>query len=303
LNQASESAAQELDGTILVTSTDEINRLRKIMGRQYDSIDQLKKSLQDLGSESLSSQSGNKTQMEIFGNKVQLLQHEQEQMTMCINVLDRENQRLKEIISQTQDGGKSLGVLLESQTVSEDSSSPEGRDLENELLEAENLIRALSQTNKEQQAAIKILESEVQSLSDHSKEANASRLDIDDDGRQNTRNDDVETLKTELIDSTNTIKKLVQTNKEQSQCISILESESDAQNNSLIAKTDLTEDVMLSDAGADASEQKSAQIENLVEFERVKSDLNAKIAEFELLEMDYLAVKQKYNTLSQEKRG
>lgn len=226
---------QELGESIMTTSEDEINRLRTIMERQYDSIDQLKKSLDDFAGEAGADGSGNNQQMEFFRDKVQLLVHEQEQMAMCITVLDAENLRLKDIISQPQFADR-------------------------------------SEMNNDPEAALA------------------------GDEPQDTSNDNVAALKKELKETTNLVKNLLQTNKEQLQCITILESENDQLSRSLLEKNNLAGDIASADTG-----RGSAGNENIVDLERVKLELTTKIAEFELLEVDYIAVKQKYITLSKEK--
>lgn len=230
-----EALEQELGESVMTTSANEINRLRSIMERQYDSIDQLKKSLDDFAGEAGADGSGNNEQMEFFKDKVQLLEHEQEQMAMCITVLDAENLRLKDIISQPQ-------------------------------------------------------------VADRSEMNNDLEADLVDDKQQDTSNDTVAALEKDLKETTNLVKNLLQTNKEQLQCITILESENDQLSLSLSEKNNSAGELTSADTGMESAGNKK-----LVELEQVKLELNAKIAEFELLEVDYTAVKQKYITLFQEK--
>lgn len=236
-NHALETKAleQELGESVMTTSANEINRLRSIMARQYDSIDQLKKSLDDFAGEAGADGSGNNEQMEFFRDKVQLLEHEQEQMAMCITVLDAENLRLKDIISQPQ-------------------------------------------------------------FADRSEMNNDLEADLADDKQQDTSNDNVAELEKDLKETTDLVKNLLQTNKEQLQCITILESENDQLSRSLSEKNNSAGELTSADTGMESAGNK-----NIVELEEVKLELNAKIAEFELLEVDYTAVKQKYITLFQEK--
>jgi len=147
-----EKNSQELN--IKDTASEEIGRLRDIISRQYNSIDELKISIKDI--QALGTDADNQTIHEkliTLNNQTGTLLNEQEQLNMCIDVLEKENLRLGEEILRYQ---------------SEEAVSKE--DLNNinvgkkDAAQSQSIMEGLIQTNKEQLQCISILEDEISSL-------------------------------------------------------------------------------------------------------------------------------------------
>jgi len=131
------------------TASEEIGRLRDIISRQYHSIDTLKLSITDI--QDLSKDEDNQALNSKFTElkrQTDALLDEQEQFSMCINVLEQENLRLSEEILQTQS----------------ESDANRNNDGAQEKAQSQSVMKSLVQTNKEQLQCISILENEIKGL-------------------------------------------------------------------------------------------------------------------------------------------
>lgn len=130
-------------GSIVIdTSNEEIQRLRKIISRQFSAIDDLKQSLQD--------QALSTTQAKTLAEKLEQVEVSQAQLNMCVDVLEKENQRLNE--------------LLQSKDPTHDSNEAYLQETRKELNIANDRIVDLEHENSEKQQRIEELENEIRVL-------------------------------------------------------------------------------------------------------------------------------------------
>ncbi len=152
------------------TSAEEIARLRDIIGRQYQSIDELKLNISDI--EDLSADADNHAlneRLALLKNQTNILSSEQEQFNMCINVLEQENLRLSEEILRYQSNAASQENLTSDNI--DDSQS--------------TTVKDLVQTNKEQLQCISILEDEIEVLKSRQSHAAGLVQTEDSDNSEN----------------------------------------------------------------------------------------------------------------------
>ena len=157
---------QELN--IKDTASEEIGRLRDIISRQYSSIDGLKMSIKDI--QALGMDSDNKTLNKKFTtlmNQSGTLLEEQEQLNMCIDVLEKENLRLSEEILHHKSESASKEQTNNSTNAKIDDA------------QAKSIMEGLIQTNKEQLQCISILEDEITSLKNNQPEPSKGVESID----------------------------------------------------------------------------------------------------------------------------
>jgi len=150
---------QELN--IKDTASEEIGRLRDIIGRQYNSIDELKVSIKDI--QDLGKDADNQTIIEkltTLKNQTDTLLNEQEQLNMCIDVLEKENLRL----------GKEI-LRYQSEEVASDEHVNNAKDGNMDAAQSQSIMKGLIQTNKEQLQCIAILEDEISGLKNNQPEA------------------------------------------------------------------------------------------------------------------------------------
>ena len=129
------------DPTLTIeTANEDLERLRKIIHRQHDTMDELKKSLSDknIGPEN------NKE----LSKKLEEIEVAQAQLNMCVETLEKENQRLNEMIRDYEDSPQQEQLILAKQ----------------ELDEANERITTLEKENTLQAERISELESEIAEL-------------------------------------------------------------------------------------------------------------------------------------------
>ena len=154
-NEETQDTLAELDdidtnekpkGSIQIdTSREEIGRLRNIISRQHGSIDDLKHTLLD--------QQLSATQSEALSKKLEQIEVAHAQLNMCVEVLEKENHRLNE--------------LLESSDQGSDSNLEEARQ---QLHDANERIDDLVHENASKSERIEELESEISSLQEQLEE-------------------------------------------------------------------------------------------------------------------------------------
>ena len=138
-----EGAAGESSGsTETDTSREEISRLRSIIGRQHGAIDELKQSLleQDIST----------TQAEELSKKLEHIEVAHAQLNMCIEVLEKENKRLNNLLSNDPPASGEAGDDLQ--------------ETRQQLHRANERIGDLEQENSTQSQRIEALETEISSL-------------------------------------------------------------------------------------------------------------------------------------------
>lgn len=129
------------DPTITIeTANEDLERLRKIISRQHDTMDELKKSLQekdvDLGSN------------QELTKKLEEIEVAQAQLNMCVETLEKENERLNELLKVYDESGSQEELIATKQ----------------ELEEANERISTLEKENSQQAQRIVDLESEIAEL-------------------------------------------------------------------------------------------------------------------------------------------
>lgn len=133
-------------------ATEELSRLRNVINNQYASIDALKRQMLDIEEDELLA---NHSAILDLQNNISRLVAEQEQMAMCVQVLEAENERLQLSLAQlpqlqAQGAGEAHHELKDNSLIAQ------------ELKRAESLIQDLMRTNKEQLGCITTLESELE---------------------------------------------------------------------------------------------------------------------------------------------
>lgn len=125
---------------------EELGRLRNVINNQYQSIDVLKQQLLGLSNDADLKDNPKIAELQ---TQLNLLQSEQEQMAMCVRVLEAENERLTHALEQLE-----MNPALD-EPEEEQAEEPKGQ-------ESETLIKDLLRTNKEQSQCIATLESELE---------------------------------------------------------------------------------------------------------------------------------------------
>jgi len=236
-------------------ATEELDRLRNVINNQYQSIDSLKRQLLDINDDP--NLAGHPL-MEQLNSQVSQLVAEQDQMSMCIKVLEAENERLGKQLHDLEQQGHASG-----QGASEAQESEVIQRMAQEHQQAENLIRDLIRTNKEQLQCIATLESELEL------KGQSERRGVDDDSP----------VMESLQKAKNEIKQLTQ---DKLQYLSRI--------NDLQQRIDELEQA---ETGTESDKPKK----------ELEKQLHAKIAELELLRDDYHRMHQKYIKLCQEQPG
>lgn len=99
-----ENGAQQKGSITIDTSQQEIGRLRNIISRQHGSIDELKQMLEE--------KSQGSEQAEKLAKKLEQIEVAHAQLNMCIDVLEKENTRLKQKLKKPYDDNGADGELL-----------------------------------------------------------------------------------------------------------------------------------------------------------------------------------------------
>lgn len=217
-------------------ASEELSRLHNVINNQYDSIDALKSQLLAIKDDEALAEHPIISE---FNEQISRLLADQDQMAMCLKVLEGENERLSKRL-----------VELEEQGGAED------------LEQAENLIRDLLRTNKEQLQCIATLESELEMK--HEIELGADQAD----------------LLVMLQKTKQEVKQLNQEKLENLASLDQLQREVES----------LRENVSSSTASGTDDEKKS-----------LEKQLHAKTAELELLREEYQSMHDKYIKLYQDK--
>jgi len=260
--------------------SDELDRLHGVVSNQYESIDDLKRQIREK-EEQEPDFSDDPFVAEMKGRLSEMAM-EQEQMAMCVQVMESENDRLASLVKQYEDSDDSGSMQQDGNLENIQSDSNAVKIIAEKLQKADHMIRDLIHSNKSQLKLIGSLESENELLT--SQTANSSHdTETDDEVRQK-----------KLL-----VKNLTQANKEQEQCIIILESEIETLQNSISAKNDDLTNVIDGRGGSKTGE--------VVMFKdgdgQDSQELYAKIAELDLLQADYDSMKQKYLKLFQQSKA
>jgi DNA repair exonuclease SbcCD ATPase subunit len=186
-DNVSEPGGVKKDPTLTIeTANEDLDRLRKIISRQHDTMDELKKSLQD--------KNINLENNQELSQKIEEIEVAQAQLNMCVETLEKENERLNELIKDHEDSPQHEQLTLAKQ----------------ELEEANERINTLEKENSLQAERITELESEIaeleKALEQRSEElARVQNLEADlsqtDDGEEPSQDSlmkEIETL-TDLI--------------------------------------------------------------------------------------------------------
>ena len=274
---------------------EELDRLKNVINNQYQSIDELKQQLLDL--DQMDEAFLQHPAIQGLQEKLQALAAEQDQMSMCVKVLEGENERLTHLLQEHLSAPD-----LENKVTNENDPGGENdkpseseaiRRMAKEIQDAENLIRDLLRTNKEQLQCIATLEGEMDAAhirqedteqadnqeSEHATEAVTGDL-LDDQQR--------------LKESEKLIANLVQTNKEHLQCIAVLESEVEELSQRIHSQNTMAE------GSQDGGALETEAADHLADVEK---RLHKTLAELDLLHADYDSMKEKYIALFQEKQS
>jgi hypothetical protein len=184
-DNVSESGGVKKDPSLTIESANEdLERLRKIISRQHNTMDELKQSLQDKNSENGQEVSKKLDEIEVA----------QAQLTMCVETLEKENERLNEMIKGYEESPQQEQLIIAQQ----------------ELEEANERITTLEKENSQQAERITELESEIAELEKtlqqrseelarvQNQEADLSQTDEEEEHSQDSLMKEIETL-TELI--------------------------------------------------------------------------------------------------------
>jgi hypothetical protein len=168
------------------TANEDLERLRKIISRQHDTMDELKKSLQDKNVDA-----DNNPEV---AKKLEEIEVAQAQLNMCVETLEKENERLNELIKGYEESPQQEQLVIAQQ----------------ELEEANERITTLEKENTQQAERITELESEIAELEKtleqrseelaraQSQEVDLSQTDDNEEHSQDSLMKEIETL-TELI--------------------------------------------------------------------------------------------------------
>jgi len=140
--------------TLNTASREELGRLRSVINNQYSTIDELKLQLRKLGDHDLAADHPAIRELQ---KRIEGLSNDQNQMAMCVKILEAENERLLQAVSQLDHADAVFAALQGSE-----QESPALQSLAQELQQAEAMIRDLLRTNKEQLQCIATLESELE---------------------------------------------------------------------------------------------------------------------------------------------
>ncbi|MCG6970398.1 MAG: hypothetical protein LJE85_11575 [Gammaproteobacteria bacterium] len=129
------------DPSLTIESANEdLERLRKIISRQHNTMDELKKSLQDKSTSPENNQE--------VAKKLEEIEVAQAQLNMCVETLEKENGRLNELIKEYEESPQQEQLIIAQQ----------------ELEEANERITSLEKENSQQAEHITELESEIAEL-------------------------------------------------------------------------------------------------------------------------------------------
>jgi len=238
---------------INTASGEELGRLRNVVNNQYATIDELKRQLKNIGSDSILADHPALAELH---RQISRLVQDQNQMAMCVKVLEAENTRLTEAVEAAQalpdEFDQMTGANSESEAI---------KSLAQELQQAENLIRDLLRTNKEQLQCIATLESELDMIHDSATvDPNEATLSLQKSKLE------VKQLNQEKLQHLATIDKLRQ-------------------------ELDNVKATPLTPANGSSTG----------EYKNLEKQLHAKIAELELLREEYKSMHEKYIKLHQDK--
>jgi predicted nuclease with TOPRIM domain len=168
------------------SANQDLERLRKIISRQHNTMDELKKSLQGKDADLENNQEVSK--------KLEEIEVAQAQLNMCVETLEKENGRLNELIKGYEESPQQEQLIIAQQ----------------ELEEANERISTLEKENSQQAERITELESEIAELEKalqqrseelarvQNQEANLSQTDDNVEHSQDSLMKEIETL-TQLI--------------------------------------------------------------------------------------------------------
>jgi len=135
-------------------AAEELSRLHNVIANQYNSIDELKGKLLDIKDDEALA---NHPLVGELQHQISRLVADQEQMAMCVKVLESENERLIHSLEQMD-----FNVETANPSSQPENESELVQHLVEEQKQSENLIRDLLRTNKEQLQCIATLESELE---------------------------------------------------------------------------------------------------------------------------------------------
>lgn len=184
-DNVSETGGVKKDPSLTIeTANEDLERLRKIISRQHNTMDELKQSLQDKNPEN----------SQEVSKKLEEIEVAQAQLNMCVETLEKENERLNELIKGYEESPQQEQLIIAQQ----------------ELEEANERINTLEKENSEQAERITELESEIAELEKtlqqrseelarvQNQEADLSQTDEEEEHSQDSLMKEIETL-TELI--------------------------------------------------------------------------------------------------------
>lgn len=148
--QVSPDASPPQGSVTVDTSKDDIARLSKIIGRQHNSIDELKQTL-------FKNKNLDAAESSILAEKLEEIEVSHEQLNMCVEVLQQENQRLNSVIGSMAFGDESVNI---------DATIADLSDTKQELEKANELITDLVVEKEELTEKVQNLEVEIISLED-----------------------------------------------------------------------------------------------------------------------------------------
>jgi len=243
---------------VVDTKSDEVNVLDNVVVNQYDSNDEFNRHIREIEEEERNfSEYPFVIDMK---ERLKAMEVEQEQMAMCVQVMENENERLMAMLAQheSDEDAPLNGDTLDK--MQDDSIAVKA--IAEKLQKADNVIRDLNCCNKDHLKLIAELEDDNESL---------RQLKSVSTSEPNSQ------VQEKLQQSEELSKQLTQTNKEHKQCITILESEVDA----------LQQTIMTKDAGLKAYSEKGTYATSGTSTIQDNEELYSKIAELHLLKADY----------------
>lgn len=264
------------------TAQEEIENLRSIISRQFGYIDELKQSLQQrspTGADDSDLVNKITQQLDVFEN-------EQKQLYQCIEVLEGENDRLQQLLIEAQ--AAKTEVDATQGNYSQENSPVEMEAITERISQQEELIADLTRINAGQIERISQLEQELAQLQAAAQETLSQQVPVEATDSASDGKD---------LDKDKLVRSLTRTNKEQLQCISILENELEQ-----LQKTLQEKDVKLAEITSRLSESinRSEQrvhnnLSEHVEEAADKSGLSsADDNDIELLRSEYESMKKKF---------
>ena len=184
---ANEGGGVRKDPSLTIESAnDDMERLRKIISRQHNTMDELKKSLSDKDIDIDNNQE--------LSKKLEEVEIAQAQLNMCVETLEKENERLQELIKGYEDSPQQEQLMQAQQDLEEAHERIINLEKEN-TLQAER-IEELETEISQLQATLEQRSAELSRL--QSQEADLSQPSEPEEQNQDSLMKEIETL-TDLI--------------------------------------------------------------------------------------------------------